>query len=149
MGKEPILKLLWRFARTWGALCCLVATLIPSLILSPFGTDPEFITGGIPVIRLFAVGFLALGVKSNLGSFFQGIGKAIPALIVTSSSQLIFLVPCLLTLPAAFGLIGLYAAYPTASFLALTISVTWTAVTFRSLKIPFPLLIGKSNNSGE
>jgi putative MATE family efflux protein len=128
----------------WGALCCLVVTLIPTLILSPFGTDPDFIAGGIPAIRLFAVGFLALGVQSNLGSFFQGIGKAIPALIVSSSSQLIFLVPCLLTIPAAFGLIGLYAAYPTASFLALTLSVTWTAVTFRRLKIPFPLLIGKS-----
>ncbi len=132
---------------TWGALCWFTATLIPSLILSLFGTDPNFIAGGIPAIRLFAIGFFALCIQSNVSSFFQGIGKAVPALIVASSSQLIFLVPSLLIVPAAFGLTGLYAAYPTASFLALTLSLTWVAVTFRRQKIPFPIRLRKSKTT--
>jgi Na+-driven multidrug efflux pump len=124
---------------TWGTLCWVVVTLFPTQIMSLFGTDPGFLTAGTPALRMFALGFFTIGLQSNLASFFQGIGKAIPSLIVSSCRQLIFLIPCLLLMPSLFGLGGLWAAYPTADFLSLVLSLTWTVVAFRSLGIPFRL----------
>ena len=124
---------------TWGLLCWGVVTLFPTQIMSLFGTDPSFLAEGVPALRLFALGFFTIGLQSNLSSFFQGIGKALPALIVSSCRQLIFLIPCLLIMPSIFGLTGLWAAYPVADFLSLVLSLTWTVITFRSLRIPFRL----------
>jgi putative MATE family efflux protein len=123
----------------WGLLCWLVVTLFPAQIMSLFGTDPVFLAGGTLALRLFALGFFAIGVQNNLSAFFQGIGRATPSLVVAASRQLLFLVPCLLIMPGIFGLTGLWAAYPIADFLSLVLSLTWTVTTFRGLKIPFRL----------
>ncbi len=124
---------------TWGFLSWIVVTLFPAQIMSLFGVDPNFLAGGTTALRLFALGFFAIGVQNNLSAFFQGIGRATPSLMVASSRQLIILVPCLLIMPGVFGLAGLWAAYPVADFLSLVLSLTWTVVVFRSLQIPFRL----------
>jgi len=123
----------------WGSLCWVVVTLFPTQIMSVFGVDPNFLAGGTTALRLFALGFFAIGVQNNLSSFFQGIGRATPSLVVASSRQFIILVPCLLIMPSLFGLAGLWAAYPLADFLSLVLSLTWTITTFRSLGIRFHL----------
>jgi putative MATE family efflux protein len=124
---------------TWGVLCWVVATLFSNQVISLFGTDPDFLTMGIQALRLFALGFFLVGVQSNLSAFFQGIGRPIPALVIASSRQLIFLIPCLLIMPNIFSVTGLWAAYPVADLFALVLSLIWTGITFRSLKIPFHL----------
>ena len=127
---------------TWGALCWVVVTLFPAQIMSVFGTDPNFLAVGTTALRIFALGFFALGVQNNLSFFFQGIGRGIPSLVVASSRNIIFLIPCLLTFPSMFGLTGLWAAYPVADALSLMLTLTWMVVTFRSLKIPLRLRSG-------
>lgn len=67
---------------TWGILCWGIVTLFPIQIMSLFGTDPSFLLGGVPALRMFALGFFAIGVQNNLSSVFQGIGKALPSLSV-------------------------------------------------------------------
>ncbi len=125
------------FSLLWGLLCWLVVTLFPGQIMSLFGTDPNFLEGGALALRLFALGFFAIGVQNNLSAFFQGIGKATPSLVVASSRQLLILVPCLLVFPSILGLNGLWAAYPVADFLSMVLSVTWAFIEFRNLKMPF------------
>jgi Na+-driven multidrug efflux pump len=123
----------------WGALCWVVVNLFPGQILSLFGGDASFLAVGIPALRLFALGFFASGVQSNLSSFFQGIGKGTASLVVASSRQLIILVPCLLVIPSLFGLTGLWTAYPMADSLSLVLSLAWAFITFRRIGIPFRL----------
>jgi Na+-driven multidrug efflux pump len=127
---------------TWGALCWVVVTLFPAQIMSVFGTNPDFLAAGTAALRIFALGFFAVGVQNNLSFFFQGIGRGIPSLVVASSRNIIFLVPCLLTLPRLFGLTGLWVAYPVADALSLVLTLTWMVATFRSLKIPLRLRSG-------
>jgi Na+-driven multidrug efflux pump len=85
------------------------------------------------------LGFFTIGRQQNLSSFFQATGKAFPSLVVASSRQIIFLIPCLLIMPGTFGLAGLWAAYPVSDALSVVLSLTWTAIAFRSLEIPFRL----------
>jgi Na+-driven multidrug efflux pump len=123
----------------WGALCWVVVTLFPTQIMSLFGTDPNFLVEGTRALRIFALGFFAVGLQNNLSFFFQGIGKAVPSLIVSSSRNLIFLIPNLLIIPRLFGLTGLWIAYPLADALSVLLSLAWAAIMFRNLKIPFHL----------
>jgi putative MATE family efflux protein len=123
----------------WGGLCWVVVNLFPAQIMSLFGAEPSFLAGGIPALRLFALGFFVTGVQNNLSSFFQGIGKGIASLVVASSRQLIILVPCLLIMPSLLGLAGLWAAYPMADLLSLVLSLAWAFIAFRNLGIPFRL----------
>jgi hypothetical protein len=60
-------------------------------------------------------------------------------LIVTSSRQLLFLIPCLLIIPRIFGLNGLWAAYPVADTLAIILALIWTGIEFRELGLPINL----------
>jgi len=122
---------------TWGALCWVVVTLFSAQIMSLFGTDPNFLAGGTPALRVFALGFFAVGVQNNLSFFFQGIGRGVQSLVVASSRNLIFLIPCLLIMPSIFGLTGLWIAYPIADALSVALTLAWTVVAFRSLEIPF------------
>jgi putative MATE family efflux protein len=130
---------------SWGVLCWIVAALFPTQILSLFGTEPDFFAIGGLALPIFALGFFMVGVQTNISAFFQGIGKSIPALVIASSRQLIFLIPCLLIMPSIFGLAGLWAAYPVADIMALALTLAWTAITFRSLKIPFSLRSNPAN----
>jgi len=120
----------------WGALWCTVATLFPTQILSFFSSDPDFLNGGAQALRIFALTCLTVP-EIILSSFFQGIGKAIPSLVVSSSRQLIFLVPCLLIMPSIFGSTGLWAAYPVAGAMSVVLSLTWTVITLQRFEMPF------------
>ncbi len=123
----------------WGALWWIVVTLFSTQVMSLFNTDPNFLAVGPPALHMFALGFSTMGLQLNLSAFFQGIGKAFPSLVVAASRDLIFLIPCLLIMPSTFGLTGLWAAYPVAYALSVVLSLTWTGVAFRSLKIPLSL----------
>jgi Na+-driven multidrug efflux pump len=124
---------------TWGALWWVTAALFSTQVMSVFSTDPDFLARGPPALIIFALSFFTTGLQHNLGSFFQGIGRAVPSLVVATCRDIMFLIPCLLIMPSIFGLTGLWAAYPVADALALALTLTWTGIAFRGLEIPFRL----------
>ncbi len=121
----------------WGVFCWIVAMIFAVPVMSLFNTDPAFLEAAAPAFRIFALGFFTVGLQNILSFFFQGIGKAFASLVVTSSRQLLFLIPCLLLIPWLFGVNGLWAAYPVADTLSLILTVVWTGIEFREMGIPF------------
>ena len=77
--------------------------------------------------------------------FFQGIGKGLPALLLTSSRQILFLLPALFILPRLFGLTGLWAIFPVADISSVMLALAWTIIQFRRLGIPFRLRYNQGN----
>ena len=124
---------------TWGVICWVGAVFASVQMMSLFSTDPNFLAAASPAFRIFALGFFTVGLQNILSFFFQGIGKAFAALVVTSSRQLLFLIPCLLIMPRIFGVNGLWAAYPVADALSLALTLVWTGLEFHELGIPFSL----------
>ena len=51
-------------------------------------------------------------------SYFQPIGKAIPALLLSLTKQGFFLIPLILILPPYLGVFGVWIAFPIADLLA-------------------------------
>lgn len=120
----------------WGSLCWVVSLLFSVQVMGIFSNDSNFLTAAAPAWRIYAVGFFTVGLQTILSFFFQGIGKAFASLIVTSSRQLLFLIPCLLIMPRIFGLNGLWAAYPVADSLAIVLALVWTGYEFKELGLP-------------
>ena len=122
----------------WGLLCWVVVMLLPSKLMSIFSADPQFLLEGAPALRIFALLFFAVGIQRILSFFFQGIGKGLPSLVLTSS-PFIFRLPGLLILPQIFGLAGLWAAFPVADALSIILTLIWTGIEFRRQGMRFRL----------
>ena len=78
------------------------------------------------------------------GGLFQAIGKALPALIITISRQILFLIPAVLILPIFFGVDGVWLSVPVADFLSLVVTGIWI---FKEVKA-FDKLMKESVNIG-
>lgn len=63
-----------------------------------------------------------VGVQVIGGALFQAIGKAVPALILSLSRQVLFLIPFILIFPLIMGLAGFWWAFPAADFFAIIIT---------------------------
>lgn len=91
-------------------------------IVRLFTTDADLIAITIPAVR---AGFLAtpLILFQLIGSaYFQAIGKAIPALLLTLTKQGFCLIPLLFILPPWLGLDGIFYAFPVADVISAGIS---------------------------
>ncbi len=129
----------------WGILAWVLVMAFPRQLVSIFSDDPAFVDLGASAVRIFALAFLFLGVHTPAGFFFQGIGKALPSLVLASSREILFLLPAALILPRIFGISGLWAAFPTADILSVATTITLTIYYFRKLGIPFRLRFPKTS----
>lgn len=55
-------------------------------------------------------------------SYFQAIGKAVPALLLSLTKQGFFLIPLILLLPPFMGVLGVWIAFPIADFLSTVVT---------------------------
>jgi len=144
MGRERISKLLLHFSGP--AILAVETTAFYNLFDAIWcgHLAPEALaalTVSNPLMAIYRARALAISLQNTLSFFFQGIGKALPSLIIASSRQLIFLVPCLLIIPSLLGLSGLWIACPIADALSIVRTLTWTITEFRRLNIPVSQLL--------
>lgn len=64
-------------------------------------------------------------------AYFQAIGKAIPALLLTLSRQGFFFIPLILVLPYFFGETGVWISFPIADVLATIVTVLYLRLAVR------------------
>lgn len=127
VGKTGLLAI------TWSLVFFVVALTFPETIISIFRNEPEFVSQGAAALRMFALSFPFIGAQLLAGSFFQGIGRGMPSLVLASARHVIFLLPALLILPRLFDINGLWAAFPVSSLLSMILSIVWMAVQFRAM----------------
>jgi putative MATE family efflux protein len=133
VGEVVIKAALASFA--WGALCWTTVMLFPGQVISIFSTDPEFLAMGTDAVRIFAMALFLLGVQMATAFFFQGIGRGLPSVVLTSARDILFVLPLIFILPRVFGLPGLWAVFPAADTLSAALTITWAALEFRRLGI--------------
>jgi len=124
-------------ATLWGLLCLMVVMVFPAQLISIFNSETEFLELGTPAFRIFSIFLFAIGLQISAAFFFQGIGKGLPSLVLASTRQIIFLLPCVLILPNIFGVTGLWVSFPIADGLSIFTTLAWTVYQFRKSAIPF------------
>ena len=111
----------------------LILMLIPGPVFRIFSNDGLLVAAGIPVLRMIVLIVPFVGIQMIGASYFQAVGKARPALFLGLSRQIIFLLPFIILFPLAFGLWGVFAAFPAADFLSSVITGIWLIKDVRSL----------------
>lgn len=140
-GKLGRVRDTFRFAQRinflFGLVGTIVTLLIPSLVARIFTPDPQLIEVCKAQMRVELLALWAVGIQVTGVQFFQSLGKAGRALLLSSSRQLIFLVPALLLLPKVMGLAGVWAAWPASDILSMILSITMTGAYLRKLAHPY------------
>ena len=112
----------------------LVGMLIPRICVSAFTTDEELIRLAAHGFRVSVLAFPIVGFQMVTSVFFQSIGKANRAIILSLCRQVLVLIPCLLILPPFFGSEGIWYSMPLADFVAAVIAGVMLASQFREFR---------------
>ncbi|MGL4799307.1 MAG: MATE family efflux transporter [Cellulosilyticaceae bacterium] len=110
----------------------------PHLAVGMFNKDPELTEITISGMKLFLLSMPLIGIQMTASNYYQSVGKAKKAMIISLSRQLIFLIPAFLILPNMFGLKGVWLAGPVADFLAVAVSAVVIFLEMRNLGKDLP-----------
>ena len=83
-------------------------------IIGIFTTDVELLAKTPAAYLIVFLGLPTIQVQLISSAYFQAIGKALPALLLTLTKQGFFLIPLILILPLYFGLNGVWMSFPIA-----------------------------------
>lgn len=97
---------------------CVTSVLFPRVIVQAFTNDPELIDVTANGLRISLLVFVVVGSQISISQFFQSIGIAWKAMLLSLSRQCLFLIPALLTFPQIWGLNGVWYASPFSDFIA-------------------------------
>lgn len=99
-----------------GIFTCIM--LFADQIVWIFSDDPELIAKTAPALRKVFLATPLITIQLVGSAYFQAIGKALPALLLTLTKQGFFLIPLILILPPIFNLDGVWYAFPIADVMA-------------------------------
>ena len=126
----------------------LIAESIPYYMARLFTNDEELIQLTILGLRVCVIAFPIVGFQMVTSNFFQSIGKAPMAVILSSTRQLLLLIPLLLILPNFYGTIGVFASMPISDCLSTIIALTLLRREMKHFsKLKDKTLIIESNNT--
>ena len=77
-------------------------------VLSQTPNDMRWVFAATPIIAIQLIG----------AAYFQAIGKAIPALLLTLLRQGLFFIPLILILPKFYGELGVWMSFPISDLLS-------------------------------
>lgn len=112
-------------------LCCgigvtaigfLLGEFCPTLLAKMFTTDAELIAASAMGMRLVTIVFPVAGFQMVVCNFFQSIGMAKKAVMISLLRQMVCLVPLLLILPPWLGVIGVWISMPISDLISAAIS---------------------------
>jgi putative MATE family efflux protein len=136
----PRVKKVLGIAAVWTIVIAgagfLVMMIFPRFVITLFSSDAELIGEGIGILRIVILFLPFIGVQMLGGGLFQSIGKAVPALVLTISRQVLFLVPAAFLLPMVFGLNGVWMAVPVADFLSIAVTGIWVSREIKNFNKP-------------
>jgi putative MATE family efflux protein len=136
----PRVKKVLGIAAVWTIVIAgagfLVMMIFPRFVITLFSSDAELIGEGIGILRIVILFLPFIGVQMLGGGLFQSIGKAVPALVLTISRQVLFLVPAAFLLPMVFGLNGVWMAVPVADFLSVAVTGIWVSREIKNFNKP-------------
>ena len=107
-----------RYAVILGTLVFVLLMVFPDYITRLFTTDQEVLKQTPNAMRwVFAVTPI-IAIQLIGAAYFQAIGKAVPALLLTLTRQGFIFIPLLLVLPNMFGELGVWLSFPIADILS-------------------------------
>ena len=112
----------------------LIIRLYPEQFIALFNKEDEaLIAFGTHALNIFLIFLPIIGFQIVGAQYFQAVGKAKQAMVLSLARQVLFLIPLLLILPRFFELNGVLYAGPAADLLSSLVTAVWLFVEVRSL----------------
>ncbi len=112
----------------------IVGELMPGLAVSAFTTDQTLIQMSADGLRIVVACFPIIGFQMVTSNFFQSIGMAKKAIILSLSRQVLILIPCLIILPLFWGSKGVWFSMPISDAAASLIAGAMLYKQFKKFK---------------
>lgn len=117
-----------------GLLSYFVLMVFTPFLISIFTNDKELIEEGVWATRINVSVIFIVGVQLVGSAFFQAIGKAIPALILSMSRQILIFIPLSLILSNFFGLTGIWVSFPISDIISVLITAIFVSKEYKKIK---------------
>jgi len=106
------------YAGGLGLVIFFVIMTFPEAIVSVFTNDPEILSKTPTYMRWVFAATPIIAIQLIGSAYFQAIGKAVPALLLTLTRQGFFFIPLIFILPYYFGELGVWISFPAADVLS-------------------------------
>lgn len=106
-----------------AAIIFVFLMLFPDAITKLFTQDVEVLKETPPAMRWVFAATPIIGIQLIGAAYFQAIGKATPALLLTLLRQGIFFIPLIFILPNFYGELGVWMSFPISDVLATLVTV--------------------------
>jgi putative MATE family efflux protein len=115
--KESIFTAI-KYASILASIVFISLMVFPEVITQWFTTDAEVIRVTPTNMRWAFAAVPILALQLIGAAYFQAVGKALPALLLTLTRQAIFFIPLMYILPLYFGELGIWIAFPISDVLS-------------------------------
>jgi putative MATE family efflux protein len=133
--KEALLKAV--FAGTiLMTLAGLVFFLVPNFFIGIFSSEKELLEIGKQAMRITVSTFPFIAIQIVSSTFFQAIGKGIPALLLSLLREVVLYIPFILLMSDLYGLTGVWVSRPLSDFAAFLLTFILIANELKKQGIP-------------
>ncbi len=112
-----------KYATCLALLLFIALMLFPEIITKWFTNDVEIISQTPNKMRWAFLATPIVAVQLIGAAYFQAIGKAMPALLLTITRQALFLIPLIYILPMFYDELGVWIAFPISDVLATVVTL--------------------------
>ncbi|MAO45189.1 MULTISPECIES: MATE family efflux transporter [Leeuwenhoekiella] len=116
------IKLALLYACGVAILIFIVIMAFPEAIVSVFTQDEAVLSDTPWAMRWVFAAIPIIGIQLIGSAYYQAIGKATPALLLTLTRQGFFFIPLVLILPKFFGELGVWISFPIADALSTVVT---------------------------
>ena len=112
---DRVLKVFWQtvmWATITTSLGFVVGMFVPEVAVRLFADEPKMVEIASMGFSIAVAVFPIVGFQMVVSNFFQSIGMANKAIFLSLSRQVLFLIPCLILVPLAYGIEGVWMAMP-------------------------------------
>src|SRR5690606_33394385 len=111
-----------KYAVILASMIFVLLMVFPEAITKLFTQDAEVIKETPSAMRWVFAATPIIAVQLIGAAYFQAIGKAIPALLLTLTRQGFFFIPLILILPEFYGELGVWVSFPIADVLSTVVT---------------------------
>ena len=128
---EQVIRTAVIYSTGFATLVFLMINIFSNSIGGIFTSEPLVLEKVPAAIRWVFVATPIVGIQLIGAAYFQAIGKALPALLLTMNRQGFFFIPLLYILPSFLGINGIWLAFPIAELLAAAVSGSFLVYELR------------------
>jgi putative MATE family efflux protein len=141
------LRISGRFCVAYGLALGVVLALLAPMLVGLFTATPAIAAVAMQYLWLVAWSWGGHGIVMSVNAGFNGSGKPLPAVVISSCRVLIVLLPLLWLGQALFGLVGIFAAIAASNLLVAAMAWNWLGRHIRQMELSAPTYPPPSHES--